>query len=170
MHNRGPGTFRDGDPAIVALAKVPSGFDLACFHQVAVMAYGWMPRVLRLDRAHVEPALIALLPARAVNAADVVAGDIEPVARCLHSVVGGSKVLHFVNPDVFPIWDSGIARFRGVRARLEASEIQPYDITAVRIVDAAAFELAPKPVGGPGKRIRRKARSGVKSTTRRGRR
>jgi hypothetical protein len=171
-------------PAIVALASEPSPLDFARFHQIAVMAYGWMPRVLRLDREHAEPALMSLRRARTATVTDLLAGDIEPVARCLHSVVGASKVLHFVNPDVFPISDSGIARFRGVpvkdledeeqycvyvrevhriigesgfdafrndfmaayRARLEVSGITPYEITPVRAVEAAAFELAPKPV------------------------
>ena len=170
--------------AMVALASEPSALDLARFHQIAVMAYRWMPRILRLDRAHAEPALMSLRRARTVTIADLVASEIAPVARCLHSVVGASKVLHFVNPDVFPISDSGIARFRGVpvsdledeeqycvyvrevhriigepgfdalredflaayRARLEVSGIPPYQITPVRAVEAAAFELAPKPV------------------------
>jgi len=30
----------------------------------------------------------------------------------MRSVVGASKVLHFTNPTVFPIWDSNIERFR----------------------------------------------------------
>jgi hypothetical protein len=171
-------------PAIVSLASEPSALDFARFHQIAVMAYGWMPRILQLDREYMEPALMALRRARTATVADLVAGDIEPVSRCLHSVVGASKVLHFVNPYVFPISDSGIVRFRGIpvsdlederqycvyvrevhritqelgfdafrkdfaavyRARLEVSGIPPYEITPVRTVEAAAFELAPKPV------------------------
>ncbi len=41
---------------------------------------------------------------RAINVADI--------AACLRSVVGASKVLHFVNDAVFPIWDSNIEGFR----------------------------------------------------------
>jgi hypothetical protein len=171
-------------PAILALASEPSALDLARFYQIAVMAYGWMPRVLRLNRGETEPALMALRRARTATVTDLVAADIEPVARCLHSVVGASKVLHFVNPNVFPISDSGIARFRRIpvsdleneqqycvyvreihriigesgfdafrndfmaayRARLEVSGIPPYEISPVRAVEAAAFELASKPL------------------------
>jgi hypothetical protein len=37
---------------------------------------------------------------------------VADIAACLHSVVGASKVLHFVNDAVFPIWDSNIETFR----------------------------------------------------------
>ena len=37
---------------------------------------------------------------------------VADVAACLHSLVGASKVLHFVNDSVFPIWDSRIETYR----------------------------------------------------------
>jgi hypothetical protein len=37
---------------------------------------------------------------------------VDHIAACLHSVVGASKVLHFANPLVFPIWDKKVEGFR----------------------------------------------------------
>ena len=129
-------------PAFLALASEPGMFDLARFHQIAVMAYGWMPRILRLHREYTEPALTALQRARTVTVDGLVAGDIEPVVRCLHSVVGASKILHFVNPDVFPIVDSGIARFRGVPASDLEDEQQycAYVREVHRIIGESGFD------------------------------
>src|SRR5207302_4976503 len=37
---------------------------------------------------------------------------IRAVAECLRSVVGSSKLLHFANPKLFPIWDRKVECFR----------------------------------------------------------
>jgi len=108
---------------------------------------------------------------------------VRDLANCLYSVVGASKVLHFTNPQVFPIWDSGVERFRqrgevsqyhmsqpqnyvsyaheihviaqarefeaffsavseAFQARFKALGIAPYQVTKVRAIEAAAFELS----------------------------
>jgi hypothetical protein len=61
------------------------------------------------------------------------------------------------------IGESGFDTFRqdftaAYRARLEVSGIPPYEITPVRAVEAAAFELAPKPVP---RSTRKRARPGA---------
>jgi len=146
------------------------------------MAYGWMPRVLRLDPDYIESAVLTLRSAQVATADDWSTVPVGDLALCLNSVVGASKVLHFTNPQTFPIWDRKVERFRQgtdnqhhmnqvrnylnyaheihaiarapefeafftafsevFRARLEALGIVPYQLTAVRAIEAAAFELA----------------------------
>src|SRR2546425_2868478 len=91
-------------PALLATARCDGVDDTTRFLQLATMAYGWMPRVLRLDLNHLDKAIIAL---RRAWAATEGAWDDEGVghlAAVLCSVVGASRLLHFANPQVFPIW------------------------------------------------------------------
>ena len=170
-------------PSIRALGTTSGEFSLARFHQIATMAYGWMPRIVRLDPDFVEHALAASVAAQAATPETFATIPMSVIASCLHSVVGASKVLHFVNPAVFPIWDSSIEQFRlhgeasnahmndvakyleyaeevhriraeaafpnffaqfnaALKSRLTALGIEPYDISEVRAIESAAFELS----------------------------
>lgn len=91
-------------------AKAPLG--LTDLHQLCLVAYGWMPRIARLDPKHTPQALLALQLAQTATPSNLTSVRISNLALCLRSVVGASKVLHFVNPSTYPIWDSNIERFR----------------------------------------------------------
>lgn len=173
-------TYLTTYPEIVSFGEAPEPIDERRFRRLAAMAYGWMPRILRIDADYAKDAVVALNAAKSASAETASEVPIEIIASCLHSVVGASKVLHFVNPSVFPIWDSKIEDFRDdqnsninsaehylryvgevhkIRAepdfpsfytefcaaysnRLVKSGIDPYVVTEVRAVEAAAFELA----------------------------
>ena len=82
---------------------------------VAHIVYGWMPTILQnlTFDDHTNDHLIA---ARQINdfqsAFNLVDGlETSPVNN---SWVGLSKVLHFINPEFFPIWDSVVAKNFGV--------------------------------------------------------
>ena len=82
---------------------------------VAHIVYGWMPTILKnlTFDDHINDHLIA---ARQINdfqsAFNLVDGlETSPVNN---SWVGLSKVLHFINPEFFPIWDSVVAKNFGV--------------------------------------------------------
>ena len=94
------------------------------------IAYSWMATIKQLDPRikTVEAAVKALNQVRALQPADLeldiigchntspdkiarVEMMIEPIRQFLGSVIGSSKLLHFVNPDVFPMWDSVIHRY-----------------------------------------------------------
>ena len=132
-------------PSILAVGGAATPIALSGLHQLAVIAYGWMPRIVRLDPQHARAALTVVQQAQAASAASAAKLRISPLADCLRSVVGASKVLHFVNPRVFPIWDSNIERFR---QRIEPSaaymsQVQNYqtymnDVHAIR--KAPAFK------------------------------
>jgi hypothetical protein len=75
---------------------------------LALMTYAWMPRVLRIDDEYLKCAAIELSKAREIKDDNYKEIDIKIIGLCLHSLVGASKMLHFINPEVFPIWDSKI--------------------------------------------------------------
>lgn len=93
-------------------------------------AYSWMATIKQLDPRIkvIASAVDSLNRVRAMHPEDLHLGDvlsnavprdqinkletlIEPIRKFLSSVIGSSKLLHFVNPDVFPIWDSTIHRY-----------------------------------------------------------
>jgi hypothetical protein len=96
--------------ALVDLAALPTDDSHRRFLQLATGAYGWMPRIVRIDPDHLARAVAALADASRASEAVVQESVVKPIAACLHSVVGASKVLHFANPDVFPIWDTKVER------------------------------------------------------------
>jgi hypothetical protein len=65
-----------------------------------------------LDPDHLGEALMALREARGTTDPNKAGKLIDEISACLNSVVGASKILHFVNPQLFPIWDSNVERFR----------------------------------------------------------
>ena len=71
-----------------------------------------MPRIVRIDPQHTANAISAVTQAQTATDTTFRAVPVATVADCLRSVVGASKVLHFVNDAVFPIWDSKIETFR----------------------------------------------------------
>ena len=69
---------------------------------------------------------------------------IEPVRQFLSSVIGTSKLLHFVNPDVFPIWDSVIHRYcdslKQKRASDSLNRYVEYTFNIHMLINHADFE------------------------------
>lgn len=175
-------TYLSTYPEILALVQEDE-IQAPTFKQLALMVYGWMPRVLRIDNAHFTSALQAANSAKQATREAFENIPIQHIANCLHSVVGASKLLHFINPNVFPIWDSKIQAFRGLpngnydmsnidnyleyvgdvhaiareegfdefyarygvvhANRLNRSNIEEYQVSQLRAIEASAFELAP---------------------------
>jgi hypothetical protein len=85
----------------------------------AHMVYGWMPTILEI---HADKAVTVSMGVDILNEAKTQGGlshnQLGRLAQLVnHSVVGASKLLHFVNPAAFPIWDSRIYAFvHGVKA------------------------------------------------------
>lgn len=80
----------------------------------AHMAYGWMPTVLDLypESPNIDLDTGARLLNQAKSSGSLTDGEIEQLARLINnSLVGASKLLHFVSPQHFPIWDSKIYAF-----------------------------------------------------------
>jgi len=78
------------------------------------MVYAWMPRMLRVDLLNginqQERARILKLLTKAQRGQVLDAGELETVMIFSNkSAVGASKVLHLLNPNTYPIWDSRVA-------------------------------------------------------------
>ena len=80
--------------------------------------YGWMPTMIRMG--NLQPALRILEEARTQSRA-ITLEELTDLAKCFAttkgaSVVAASKVLHFLNPEVYPIWDSKVAKHVGAKS------------------------------------------------------
>ena len=80
---------------------------------VSHIAYGWMPRML--SKFNEDKNLETLEKVRnSINVTNQDEGQglilsLPPTSPVNNSWVGLSKVLHFINPEIFPIWDSKVA-------------------------------------------------------------
>lgn len=76
----------------------------------AHLVYGWMPTILTLGKNDLVCSCEAL---NRVKAGELL--QLEDLIRLQeivnNSVVGLSKLLHFIRPDRYPIWDSNVASF-----------------------------------------------------------
>jgi len=106
-------TYLSTYPDIIHFAQQINPDSDQQFRQLALMVYGWMPRVLRIDAAHSQLAEQEMVAARNSTIANYRNIEVQHIAICLRSLVGASKLLHFINPEVFPIWDSKIQAFCG---------------------------------------------------------
>jgi hypothetical protein len=88
----------------------------------ALAVYGWMPTILKRTRNLLSMSSFVLevkgLPfvdARPIVERTAILGRDSVFFSLNNSVVGTSKLLHFLLPDLFPIWDSRIARLFGFK-------------------------------------------------------
>jgi hypothetical protein len=76
------------------------------------MVYGWMPTILELYPDNGDLARAADILSRAKEGQCLESRDLEALASLVNnSVVGASKLLHFVAPNHFAIWDSKVYAF-----------------------------------------------------------
>lgn len=87
----------------------------------AYAVYGWMPTILkRVDNLARLSQFMGEVRSLSVNEALPLVREAAAVSKdgiltsLNNSVVGTSKLLHFFRPDLFPIWDSRIARLFGL--------------------------------------------------------
>jgi hypothetical protein len=77
----------------------------------AHFSYGWMPTILHCSVEDLAPALTALNLAR--DGSDLDAEQLGQLQRFVNgSITGASKLLHFVQPSLFSIFDSRVDRYR----------------------------------------------------------
>ena len=76
----------------------------------ANFAYGWMPTIMNFKSNDFEKALDILNKARG---SERISSDEILILKSLinNSLVGVSKLLHFVNPEIYAIWDSRVCHF-----------------------------------------------------------
>lgn len=80
----------------------------------AHMVYGWMPTILELYSGPTKLDLVeaADLLTEARSAGTLTDAELEKIAGLVNnSLVGASKLLHFIAPNNFEIWDSNVYAF-----------------------------------------------------------
>ena len=100
------------------------------------LAYGWMPTILKNFgiAADKQKTLISeVRQARSLrHGQEVLNGLANETSKDLvlgpinRSWVGTSKVFHFINPGVFPIWDSKVARHFGKSSPAATNKLSAY--------------------------------------------
>jgi hypothetical protein len=101
-------------PHILSYFSGKTTFDAADMVCGAHMVYGWMPTVLQLypETPNDDLAAGATILTKAKDTGVLSDEEITSLALLVnHSLVGASKLLHFVKPDCFAIWDSKIYAF-----------------------------------------------------------
>lgn len=79
--------------------------------------YGWMPTILKnwdFKNFNVNQPIFSARSLSTVEDARMFLSQIDPVSPINKSWIGLSKLLHFLNPELFPIWDSRIAKHFGL--------------------------------------------------------
>jgi hypothetical protein len=76
----------------------------------ANFTYGWMPTILNFKSNEFEAAVVVLNKAKKTKR--ITDEEVMLLKGLINnSLVGVSKLLHFINPDVYAIWDSRVCKF-----------------------------------------------------------
>lgn len=82
-------------------------------HNVVIginFTYGWMPTIFDFRSSDID--LVIDILNRAKQGQIPNENELDILKKCFNnSLVGTSKILHFINPDVFAIWDSRVFRY-----------------------------------------------------------
>jgi len=100
----GDPVFRAYQPLLEFVRRCAQAKDTVSLLGIAHAIYGWMPTMLRFDEQYPLPHFWD----------EALSGSLDPYfleglrAAVNHSVVGASKVLHFINPADYAIFDSRV--------------------------------------------------------------
>ena len=77
------------------------------------LVYGWMPTILHLDLKDFDKDFVLSNLFKVKNGDYLLdINEIADINKCVnHSMVGTSKLLHFINPNIYAIWDSNIFHY-----------------------------------------------------------
>ena len=118
-------TYIQTYPHLVTFCSSRHPFNEESFLQAALMVYGWMPTSLKL-KGNLE---------KSISATNCLLKLKKPESHLLtvahesinNSIVGLSKLLHFSEPTIFPIWDSKIAELQfNIKYQYAYNKPQPY--------------------------------------------
>lgn len=72
--------------------------------------YGWMPTIINIDTTEIDKVLFLLNAVKSGHILDK--NELSILKSCINnSLVGTSKLLHFIKPENYAIWDSRIFRY-----------------------------------------------------------
>ena len=113
---------------ILSFAKEVKFFDERTFTQLTSMIYSWMPRVLRIDYGEVKETIEILNKVKIRRIKILREEQFHRIKSVVNnSMVGTSKLLHFIDPDKYPIWDSKVAsHFLGGKSPYQIGKVNNY--------------------------------------------
>ncbi|MCB0647081.1 MAG: hypothetical protein KDC49_10485 [Saprospiraceae bacterium] len=89
------------------------GSDELRFHHLVISShfiYGWMPTIIHLNISQKDEVLSLLNKVKLGQLLN--SSQLHILKECINgSMVGLSKLLHFINPEIYPIWDSKIYKY-----------------------------------------------------------
>lgn len=99
-------------------------FSEAKIMQGAYMVYGWMPTMLKFKGSRESIYNLA----KVARQGKVTSSHLTDCSKSLNnSLVGTSKLLHFIAPEIYPIWDSRVYR------ALVGKKPHPYRVESVDV-------------------------------------
>ena len=98
-------------PHLIVFTKNKEVLSECDFIALAHMVYGWMPTILKIGDPSLLSEGVSILN-QAKRKGELTVPQLETLKKLVNnSIVGASKLLHFVNPEAFPIWDSRIYQY-----------------------------------------------------------
>lgn len=85
---------------------------------LACATYGWMPTILKkwdMENFRISNPVSKIRAMESYDTALNFLDEMDETAPINSSWVGTSKLLHFLNPSIFPIWDSRVAIHFGLK-------------------------------------------------------
>lgn len=111
-----PGSYDVSYPEFLAYFRNVDSIDRHHLIIGANFSYGWMPTILDFRDQGFESAVDYLRRSRL--GADLDVDELHTLSKVINnSMVGASKLLHFVAPTRYAIWDSRVAAY--LKARLQ---------------------------------------------------
>ena len=100
-------------------------YDHKAFVSIAHMVYGWMPTILECKFSSDDNYSMYI---KNINSGDCSIEFLNIMkSKINNSIVGGSKFLHFINPEKYAIWDSKVYKsLFGKRNYNETNNINNY--------------------------------------------
>lgn len=109
-------TFNKNDSYIIAYPEFIKYFETNSpieKHHLIIgghFVYGWMPTILKLKLDNIDKVLELLNEVK--NGKVLNKDELETLKTCINnSMVGLSKLLHFINPENYAIWDRRILKY-----------------------------------------------------------
>ncbi len=116
------GFYVDSYPSILSFFEHQKPLNKESLIQGICLVYSWMPTIPKKVTAQINHEQVKLFN-NANDGYDFDFNELNELKGVVNnSIVGLSKLLHFINPDVYPIWDSKIGRVFG---------LNPYQINRI---------------------------------------
>ena len=134
-------------PEFIRYFEKIDSIDIQDFIIGAHFVYGWMPTILKLNLKieGVEQNNFIVDMANLVKRGERIAEEnIIRLSKVINnSIVGTSKVLHFINPNIYAIWDSRVCEFiynNSYRVQ-DPRAYKDYLINCAEVANENGFEL-----------------------------